>query len=358
MARFPAGLHTLLALAVVVPVAAGVVALNGESRPPGAGADVPYTTWIDSRAAGLFDPATPQVRGLDVGYRVDARIMLPLGFTTVQLFSRRDVGTAVASYRDRQTGTGDIVRGYELFSASRPDRARGLDRMGFFREVVRLTPQGPEWTAYFGAMTASPEQSYRDAVSAHDSGPDRVYDATDGLASGLETSAAVFKIATTQRVDSADDLYAAVRPQLGTLTPRRSELVGTLAKPLPPSAFLGAVEASLRTAGVVKDHSPSRPVARVPFIHNGRVHRLELLSVSPDPVRGRQFAATHFARAADSVYLLEYRIVNPGSDDATFRLWAELPPAARDDPQAPPIAPLAWETQVRSFLRLYYERVR
>jgi hypothetical protein len=345
MARFSACAHTLLPLAAVVALAAG-------------GADVPYTTWIDSRGAGLFDPATPQLRGLDVSYRVDARIMLPLGFTTVELWSRRDVGTADASYRDRQTATGDIVRGYELFSASRPDRARGLDRMGFFREVVRLTPQGPTWTAYFGAMTSSPEQTYSQAVNADDSHPDRVYDATDGLASGTETSASVFKIATTHHVDSANDLYAAVRPQLGALTPRRSSLVGSPAKPLPPSAFLGAIEASLQAAAVVRDSSRSRPVARMPFIHNGRVRQLELLSVSPDPDRGQQFASTHFAHAADSVYLLEYRIVNPGSEDASFRLWAELPAGARGDPQAPPIAPLAWETQVRSFLRLYYERVR
>jgi hypothetical protein len=358
MARFSVRSHTILVLAVVVALAAGVVAHRAEPRPARDSGDVPYTTWIDSRGAGLFDPATPQLRGLDASYRVDARIMLPLGFTTVQLWSRPDVGTADASYRDRQTGTGDIVRGYELFSASRPDRARGLDRMGFFREVVRLTPQGPAWTAYFGAMTSSPEQTYREAVKANDSSSDRIYDATDGMASGLETSAAVFKIATTHRADSANDLYAEVRPQLGALTPRRSELVGSPAKPLPPSAFLGALEASLQTATVVRDGSHSRPLSRVPFIHNGRVRQLELLSVSPDLVRGRQFASAHFARAAETVYLLQYRIVNPGSDDASFRLWAELPPVVRGDPQAPPIVPLAWETQVRSFLRLYYERVR
>lgn len=268
------------------------------------------------------------------------------------------MGTAVASYRDRQAAGDNITRGYELFSASKPERARGLDRMGFFREAVRLTPRGADWTAYFGAMTSSPEQTYREAVKASDSQVDRVFEVTDGFAEPLETSAAVFRVTTTHRVDSADDLYGAVHPQLNVATPRRSSLAGKPPRPLPPSAFIGALQSSLRAAAVARGRRPSPSSVRVPFIHNGRVRQLELVGMSADPGRGRQFAASRLARAAGDVYLLRYRIVNPGGDDFPFRLWAELPPTARDDAQAPPIAPLAWETQVRSFLRLDYERIR
>jgi hypothetical protein len=349
---------TVVVSAVVVAMVIGVAARRATPRPATFDSDAPYTPWIESRAPGVFDSATQQLRGLDVGYRVDAHVLLPLGFTSLEIWSSPDVGTAVASYRDCQTASGEIFRGYELFSASRPERARGLDRQGFFREAIRLTPGVPAWTVYFGAMTSSPERTYREAFTANDSSPDRVYEATDGYASGLETRASVFRVMTDHRVTSPSDLYAAVRPWLSGTAPRLSRLTGSQAKPLPALAFLGALQASLRAAAVHRDQPPSPSATRVPFVHNGSIRQLELLGLSPDPARGRPFTAARLAHTPDDVYLLRYRIVNPGDEDGSFRLWAELPPTAHDDPQAPPIPPLAWEIQVRSFLRLYYERTR
>ncbi len=358
MVPFSSRLRKLLAaalLAALVGVAAARAA--GPLAPPRPG-DAPYETWIDERAPGLFDAAAAPARSLHVAYRVDARIMLPLGFTTLQLWSRPDVGSATASYRDHDLPSGDIVRGYELFTSSKPERARGLNRMGFFREAIRLARGGPEWTAYFGAMTASPERTYGEAAKANDSGAERVYDATDGLTSPRQATSAVFRIETTERVDSADALYALVRPDLGRLTPRRNVLTGSPSKPLPPSAFLGALEETLQQAAARRDGSRLRPAVRVPFVHNGVVRQLEISGLTPDPTRGARFAAARFVRSAGQVFAMQYRIVTPGHDDFTFRLWAELPAGAREDPLAPPIPPLAWEIQVRSFLRLYYERVR
>ena len=58
------------------------------------------------------------------------------------------------------------------------------------------------------------------------------------------------------------------------------------------------------------------------------------------------------------MFQLRYRILNPGGDTADFVLWAELPAGTADDVLTPPLPPLAWEMQLRSYLRLTFERTR
>jgi hypothetical protein len=340
-------------------VTAGVVAAAGgaASVPPPSGGARPYVTWIENRASGAFDPATPQLRGLQVGYRVDAHVMLPLGFTSLELWSRTDVGMAVASYRDFAAEAGEVLRAYELFSESRPERARGFDRRGFFREAVRLTPRGVAWTAYFGAMTSWPEKTLAEARRSADGPQPHTYEAIDGLSAPLETNSAVFLVATDRKLAGPNDLWAAVRPQLDAKPPRHSEsIVGSAAKPLPPLAFLGALQVSLRSAAVHRTAPLPPKATRVAFTHNGQVRQLELTSIDRDPERARLYARPGIVHDTANVFQLHYRIINPGAEDGEFRLWAELPADARDDPHAPPLAPLAWEMQLRSYLKLVFER--
>jgi len=319
--------------------------------PPAKPARVPT---LEARAPGLFDPASAQLRGQRVRYRVDADILLPLVLTSIHITSRSDVGWVTAGYRDCAADADAVLRGYELFSASRPERARGLNRQGFFREAVRIKPGGAVWTAYFGAMSYSPEQSYGEAEKALNAGRPQAYEITDGLATAEQARALVFRVVTESPASDASDLYAALRPLLAE--PRRSPSVDAKpSKTLPTLAFLGALETSLQAAAAAPGHIDPKK-KDIAFIHSGGVKVLELKGMSRDTGRGKRLASGGFVRTVNDVYSLDYRITTSQGTDSTFRMWVELP-AAKRDPDLP-LVPISWEFQARSFLRLVAERTQ
>lgn len=221
-----------------------------------------------------------------------------------------------------------------------------------------MTPSGVEWTAYFGAMTSWPEQTLSDARRAANLPQPHTYEAIDGLSSPLESRATTFQVATNMHLSGPAELWAAVRPQLDTRPPRNVTFVrGSELKPLPVFAFLGALQASLRAAAVHRDHPLPPAATQVAFVHNGIVRRLELAGMSRDPAYAHAFADTALIRNRSDVYQLRYRILNPRFETADFVLWAELPRMLRDDPEAPPLAPLGWELQLRSYLKLVFQRI-
>jgi hypothetical protein len=348
-----------LAVACSAMAAAAMIAADGPIRVPAAAtARDGFTTWIERRAPGAFDPAPrAALRGLRVAYRMDAEILVPLVVTSIQLLSRAGVGAATASYRDFRSASGETIRAYEFFTTSLPERARGIDRMGFFREALGVTAQAVDWTAYFGTMTASPERTLAQAERA--TGGQRViaYEVTDGYSCPTELKAGVFDIEVDRRGTNAEELYETVRPKLGGQTPRYTRsLEGGIGRTLPPVAFLGALQVSLRGAAVSRETPQAARAPRVAFVHNGTVRYLVVDSLAPDLSRGRAAAAQGFAANAALVYRLDFRIVNPGDADGVFRLWAELPARADRAADALPIAPIAFELTPRSFLRLHFDR--
>ena len=316
-----------------------------------------YLTFIETRAPHVFNPAAPALRGLQVSYRVDAHILLPLGFASLGLWTTPGVGQAVATYRDLEAESGETVRTFELFAASDPPRAHGFDRRGFFREALRVGPSGVAWTVYFGAMTAWPETTLGEAKKSAGGPPPHLYEAVDGLTAPLEARASVFTVSTQGQYSDPAALWSAVRPQLDVVVPRSIlSLAGTPAKPLPSMAFLGALQTCLRTAAVHRARPLPPAATRVPFVHNALVRQLEVSSLSRDRDRGAKAVASGLARAAADVYEIRFRILNPGEDDFDFKLWAELPPGMANDPLTPPLPPLAWEMRLRSYLKLVFER--
>jgi hypothetical protein len=363
--RRPVRRAWITVLAAVL-AAAGVVVLAGSLFPEPAGrpqvevapAARRYSTWIETRASTVFDPATPPLRSMRVTYRVDAHILLPLGFTSLELWNKEGVGQAVASYRDCGAEPGEVLRAFELFAASDPPKAHGFDRRGFFREALRVAPTGVAWTAYFGAMTAWPEKTLSDAKKSAAGPPPHVYEAIDGFSSPLDGRASVFVVSTEGQYRDTAALWAAVRPQLDDLAPRTAlTLVGTPSRSLPALAFLGALQASLRSAAAHRARPLSPAASRVPFVHNGLVRQLELSSMARDRDRGSQAVSSGLARSAADVYELRFRIVNPGEGDFDFKLWAELPAAMGNEPLTPPLPPLGWEMRLRSYLKLVFKRI-
>ena len=78
-----------------------------------------------------------------------------------------------------------------------------------------------------------------------------------------------------------------------------------------------------------------------------------LLSVAR---RGRKAVAAGLARNAADVFGLRYRIITPGFEAGDFRLWAELPAGMHGEALTPPLPPLGWDMQLRSYLTLVFER--
>jgi hypothetical protein len=351
-------------VACLVAVVVAVVGLLPIGRLAGArlhdgDVSAQYTTWIENRASHVFDRGTPQLRGLQAGYRVDAHILLPLGFTSIELWKSPGVGTAVASYHDCAAESGDVLRAFELFSSSDPAHAHGFDRRGFFREALKVTPAGVAWTAYFGAMTSWPEKTLSEARKSVNGPQPHTYEAIDGLSAPLETQATIFDVATTGKVADPGALWSAVRPQLESKPPRTvGSVQGAPNRPLPAFAFLGALQASLRSAAAHRNHPLAPAATRIAFTHNGSVRQLELSKITPAPTRGRKAAAEGLARHASDVFEMRYRILNPGDGDGQFTLWAELPPGVVDEALTPPLAPLGWELQLRAYLKLVFERTR
>jgi hypothetical protein len=352
-------------LAAALAAAAGPAELAGRRSPVCVGrpqvgltAAARYSTWIETRASSAFDPATPHLRSMRVAYRIDAHILLPLGFASLELWTKEGVGQAVASYRDCDVEPGEVLRAFELFAASDPPKAHGLDRRGFLREALGVAPSGVAWTAYFGVMTAWPEKTLSDARKSASGPPPHLYEAIDGLSTPLDGRSSLFVVSTEGQHRDPAALWAAVRPQLDDLAPRKAlALIGTPIRPLPALAFLGALQAGMRSAAAHRDRPLSPAASRVPFVHNGLVRQLELSSMARDRDRGRRAVSSGLARGAADVYELRFRIVNPGEDDFDFKLWAELPAGLGNDLLTPPLPPLGWEMRLRSYLKLVFDRV-
>src|ERR1039457_3900226 len=120
---------------------------------------------------------TPPSRTQSRTYRADAIILL-LG---IPLFRRSAVGGGQASLEE--TGDGASLRRTLFFAAgSDPKRSLGLSRLGWIREIVLGPDANPSEAAYFGMLTASPEESLdhaRKSVAASPSGRS-VFSAVNG----------------------------------------------------------------------------------------------------------------------------------------------------------------------------------
>jgi hypothetical protein len=94
-------------------------------------------------------------------YRADALIT----FLGVTIFRRAGVGGGQASMEE--TGQGASLRRTLFFAAgSDPRHARGLNRLGWIREVVLGPASTPSESTYFGVLSSSPEESLEHARKA------------------------------------------------------------------------------------------------------------------------------------------------------------------------------------------------
>jgi hypothetical protein len=103
-------------------------------------------------------PATSKQSG---SYRADASVL----FLGMSLLKRKNVGGGYIHFEEAQA---ENARRFNItFKAgSLPDRAAGLNRMGYIQEICVEEKSALREAAYFGIMTSSPEESFADAKGA------------------------------------------------------------------------------------------------------------------------------------------------------------------------------------------------
>lgn len=326
----------------------------------------PRTPMIEALAPGAFDPGTAARAEVHVSYRVDATVRVPLLFGSVPVADRAAVGVASFRVRDlpdpaRETRT---LRAYEFFAASDPERARGLNRLGFLREAAWIEDQVTRRTVQFGVISSDRAGSRAEAernLDDGDPGRDQAVSVLDTVIGPGAARSEVVRLSVGGLRRRADDLYDEVRPRWGAERPADA---GTLVNDPPlydrPVGFLGALQASLRQAAEAVGSGGERADAHHRYVHDDALYVLARRGCRTDTKRARTYREEGLIGAGDEVHRLDYRIetVRGGRKIESFRLWAVLPAsAAAGAEDGAPILPLAFEFRPRKYLELRARRI-
>ena len=263
-------------------------------------------------------------------YRATAQILV----LSLPLVRWPNVGGGSAVWRESAAAQDGALRLLEFTGFSRPERAAGLNRLGFIREISRISSGE---SLYFGLMTASPEETAEEARRAlHPKGKEAAYTAIDGRlrAGAVETVVAHFTAPATWSVANRDELIRLARAALATTPPR----------PLEGEARATTVRPFLETlAEMVRQSVP----AEVRFAYAGRFYRMNL-EKTPDAKATAYYRQRGLVSATGQVLRASGKLRREsGGKESNFRVWVE-------DGAARPL-PLRIEYQARAYLRLIFE---
>jgi hypothetical protein len=297
----------------------------------GRAASLPHTsslTWDVAMAA----TATPETLARRT-YRADAQILV-LG---VPLLHRPGVGGGSAIWRESVSPRGGLLRFLEFTGFSLPERAAGLNRFGFIREISRLEPGGPVESIYFGLMTSSPEESADEARKAlNPAGKEVAYSVIEGSVASNQANTAVahFSAPAEWSVRNREELMKQAERALAEV-PQSPAHTGLQPSGLP--TFLGAL------ADLLRDHG--RDETR--YVYNGKLYHLRL-TCSEDAKASKIFRdRSLITDGAEVVRATGELRQATGGKEHWFRVWF--------DASARMPIPLRIEYQAKSFLRLVFE---
>jgi hypothetical protein len=270
--------------------------------------------------------------GQERRYRATAQILV----LSLPLVRWPNVGGGSVVWREA-TPHKERLRLLEFSGFSRPDRAAGLNRLGFIRELSRVSAAGATESVYFGLMTASPEETAEEArKSLHPKAKEAAYTAIDGRLAGgsVETVIAHFMAPANWSVANRTELIQLARKALAATPPKPTE---TDARDADARPFLETLANGLRQTGPVE--------AR--FAYAGRFYRL-WLAKEPDPKATANFRERRLVSANSQVIRASGRLRREaGGKESHFRLWVEQ---GADRP-----LPLRIEYRARSYLRLIFD---
>lgn len=268
-------------------------------------------------------------------YRADATILL----LSLPIYKRRGAGGGRLELEQRRDGERDTLS-IRFAAGSYPERARGLNRLGYIEEVIVSRASQVKELAYFGFMTSSPEKDVAAARRAMEkSGQSAVtYSAAEGrICSGIETSRKSSLNRTgihtwTQTGQLLDQVRTAfLDDKEAEIRTRKHEGV--------PATFLF----SLLSAAWSRENT-----FEASYSYLGKDYRIQV-EKRPDAETGRRLAQDGLTHSPDAVALLNGTIQELEKDKSVkFKLWIE-------DTGRPEL-PIRFEYRARPFLRLSFER--
>lgn len=268
-------------------------------------------------------------------YRADAHVML----FGMNLISRSGVGGGFARIVESWSGPQKSVR-LLFVSGSRPDRAHGLNRMGFIEESVSESNARACHAEYLGFMTASDEESLAAARKA-------LHGPSDGevqfVASRGEIDGGAARhnvqhllLPASSRWTDAPHLLGVVEEDLDR--PGNEAAYADLSHGERPETFLYTVLGMVRSPARTSDGS---------FLHNGKLFHLHAVKQA-DEKAGATFVQSGLMASPRNAVELTGLIRNAKTGvETTFRVWF--------DRASPNALPLRFEFQPKSYLRLVFE---
>lgn len=266
--------------------------------------------------ASLLPTVRAEQPAEEIRYRADVQVLV----FGVSILHRQNVGGGTAAWRESDSG-----RVLEFGGYSSPERAAGVNRVGFLSETAR-----PGECSYFGLMSASPEDSAEEARTAlHSTQKEQTYTAIDGRISSqaIETAIVHFTAPVCVSEERSQELRARARRALASAEP----VAGPPLPGPPEPSFLQALAELLRRP----DTNDGR------YIYSGRRYRMHLTRVKDE------HASAAFRQPVIRV-MGRVRCDN-GGKESEFRLW--IPEGA-----ARPL-PLRIEYLAKPYLRLIFEAV-
>ncbi len=269
---------------------------------------------------------------LDRNYRADALVIL----LSVPLLHRTSVGGGSVQWSEWAGANGGSQRLIEFLGFSAPERAAGLNRLGFIRELTRTAPGGSRDAVYFGLMTASNEESAEEARKAlHSKATESAYTVIEGRIAGDASTSALAHFMGPSRI-SAERRGELVTMGLRALSGVPVQPAGFNLAPLPPP-FLSALADALFGPTQLESH----------YVYAGRLYRLSLRKTA-DPKATEYFQKRKLISPGAKVIRASGTVRREaGGKDTPFGIWVE-------EGNRRPI-PLRIEYQAKSYLRLTFE---
>lgn len=292
--------------------------LSAKASPPGG------LAWSDDKGSA------PSV---ERRYRGDAQILL----FSLPLLHKSGVGGGSAVWRESDDVSGGRLRLLEFNGYSLPARAAGLNRLGFIRELCRVTGGRSVESIYFGLMTSSPEESAEQGRRAlHTRVKEQAYSTIDGRVQPGQSEAVLAHFTAPASLTALD------RTELVNRARRALDTQGKL--PAGPPAPAEGAHSFLAALSDLLLHPDRRESA---YVYSGNLYSLRV-ERTRDPKTATYFAGRKVIGKSASVTRVAGTLRRrPNGADIEFRVWVE------DGVERP--LPLRIEYQAKSYLRLVFE---
>lgn len=271
-------------------------------------------------------------------------------FFSIPIVSRANVGSGYAAVEeslDERAGTNTVS--IQFGAGSWPEAARGLNRLGFIQEAAaedapetRGKPGRTRECAYVAFMTTSQEKTLEQAKQARDFGGSAAatvpYTAAQGLGRPGRFESRVDRLEFPSKYGWRDvlSLTAQARTAMAANTAPRNQFRAPNAEE-PPATFLYALRrAALDEGGRTRGN----------LCFNGKRFQLETVKEA-DETATEHFREKKLTEGDRPVIRMSAVLTGPAGEKTPFRVWYQA--------GCEHMAPLRFEYQARSFLRLTFE---